>query len=766
MPDRLRIPGLPVLVISLLATSLPAQDAAVVAGRVVDARTGAPIVDATVRAVGGRTEPRTTTDAEGRFRLPFARSGSWSAERAGYAPMELAITHPDTTVLFALYALGSDASRQATAQALERLTITAVRAGGEAPIAEATLDRARLERDYSGQDVPLTLRSAPSVTAYSESGSLLNYSYFRLRGVDQSRINITLDGVPLNEPEDQQIYFSDFPDLTSSVQSVQVQRGVGTSTYGQSAFGGSVNFASLSLAGSRPGASLRLGGGSFGTAMATVEGRSGETDGRLAVSGRLSGLRSVGYREGSSTAANSAYLSAGYFGDRDLVKLTVLTGLERNGQSYQPVPLDALRANPRVNPLAGVGDHYRESLATLSWTRLLSPVTSAGLTAYGFDTDGWYDYPSGAPGPALRYRSSSRWGGLVAAMHTMTGRVTLDAGAHGMAYAKEHAFDDRPDLQYPGYSNRGRKSEASAFAKVRIDGGPATFFGDVQARTAQFTYEPTAGYGLSDASERWSFVNPRIGVTLRPIDRLLLHASYGTTGREPTRGDLLAGSDDVTPEDAPALLPLTRVDPEHVNDLELGVSFSLGTVRATINVYDMQFRDEIARTGATTPLGYDLRANVGRSYRRGVELDASWLVAPTLDIGVTASMSRNRIEAYRDEGTGVTYRNVEPILTPAFQAGHRVTWRATGALRLSADGRYQGRTFLAPIGDVRLTTPAFYVLDGGIALELGDHTLSLTGRNLLDRRAYPSGDVSDGEPRYFILAPRSVDLSVRIPLAG
>jgi len=765
MLSRSRISSLLAALLGLAAIPALAQEPGGVTGRVVDARTGTPIAGATVRVIGGRAEPRATTDAEGRFRLDLTRRATLVAEQDGYAPMELAITQPDTSILLALHSLGAADSRQATAQMLERLTITAVRASGEAPIAESTLDRTRLERDYTGQDVPLTLRSAPSVTAYSESGSLLNYSYFRLRGVDQSRINITLDGVPLNEPEDQQIYFSDFPDLTSSIQSVQVQRGVGTSTYGQAAFGGSVNFASQSLAGSQPGASLLLGGGSFGTAMATLEGRTGESDRRIAVSGRLSGMRSEGYRVGSSSAANSAYLSAGYFGDRDLVKMTALTGLERNGQSYQPVTLDELRVDPRVNPLAGVGDHYRESMATLSWTRLMSPVTSAGLTAYGFDTDGWYDYPSGAPGPALRYRSSSRWGGLVVAVHTSRGRVTLDAGAHGMAYSKEHAFDDRPDLQYPGYSNTGRKSEASAFTKVRLDAGAATLFGDLQVRTAQFTYIPTDGYGLSEASQRWNFVNPRVGVTIRAMERLSFHASFGTTGREPTRGDLLAGSDDVTPDDAPALLPLTRVTPEHVNDLEAGASFSVGAMSATINVYDMRFRDEIARTGATTPLGYDLRANVGRSYRRGAELDASWLVTPTVDIGVIASASRNRIEVYRDEGTGDTYRNVEPILTPAFQVGHRLTWQVTRPVRLHADGRYQGRTFLAPVGDARLTTPAFYVLDAGMTLDLGGRTLLLTGRNLLDRRAYPSGDVSGGEPRYFILAPRSVDLAVRLPLA-
>jgi iron complex outermembrane receptor protein len=660
----------------------------------------------------------------------------------------------------------SDSTR---AQRLETLTVTAARARADAPVAQTTLDQARLRRDYAGQDVPLVLRTAPSVTAYSESGSLLNYSYFRLRGIDQSRINMTLDGVPLNEPEDQQVYFSDFPDLASSVESVQIQRGVGTSSYGQSAYGGAVNFASPSLAGSAPGGVLQLGGGSFGTARATLEGRTGRLPSNLALYGRLSGLRSDGYRQGATSAANGAFVSGGWFGDRDVVKLTASTGLERNGQVYSAVPDSILRVNPRYNPLAGVGDHYRESFATLNYTHAITPSSSAGLTAYGFRTKGYYDYPAGDAADGLvplRYRSASRWGGLVAALHAApTDALTLDGGAHASLYSKDHAFDARPDLEYPAYANAGHKSEASAFGKASLAlGARATLFGDVQVRTAEFRYTPTAGYGLSEVRQRWTFLNPRAGVTVRAGDGLTLFASYGTTGREPTRGDLFAGADDVTPDDAPALLPLTRVRPEHVNDLELGASVARGPVTLTANAYDMGFRDEIARTGATTPLGYDIRANVGRSYRRGVELDASWAVTPALDLGATAAVSRNRIAAYTDEATGRTYQDVEPILTPAFVGSHRLTWRVGPLLALTADGRYQARSFLAPTGDARLTAPPFYVLDGGASITIpGRRALQIQGRNLLDRRAYPSGDVSGGGvPRYYILAPRSVDATVRV----
>jgi iron complex outermembrane receptor protein len=686
------------------------------------------------------------------FRVPAALTAAF------VAPALLAAQPPRAP------ADSTDSTRaERPAQALEALTVTASRAPAGAPVAQTTLDRARLARDYAGQDVPLSLRTAPSVTAYSESGSLLNYSYFRLRGVDQSRINITLDGVPLNEPEDQQIYFSDFPDLTSSVRSVQVQRGVGTSTFGQAAFGGSVNFASPSLAGTAPNRMLQLGGGSFGTARATVEGLTGQLPNKMAFYGRLSGMRSDGYRVGATSAANGAFVSGGYFGDRDIVKLTASTGLERNGQAYEAVPDSVLRVSPRYNPLAGVGDHYRESFATLNYTRLVSPTTSAGLTGYGFLTSGWYDYPAGGTAAPLRYRSASRWTGLVAALHTTAGALTLDGGAHASTYSKDHQFDARPDLEYPAYDNTGYKTEASAFGKASVALGAATLFGDLQVRTAEFRYAPTAGYGLQEASERWSFVNPRAGVTVRATSALTLFASYGTTGREPTRGDLFAGSDDVTPDDAPALLPLTRVRPEHVNDLEAGATIARGPASVTVNVYDMRFRDEIARTGATTPLGYDIRANVGRSYRRGVELDGAWAVSPALDVGLTAAVSRNRIASYTDEATQTTYANVEPILTPQFVGGHRLTWRAAPWLALTGDGRYQARSFLAPTGDARLTAPPFYVLDGGATLTLRGRTLLVAGRNLLDRRAYPSGDVSGGVPRYFILAPRSVDATVRVP---
>ena len=679
---------------------------------------------------------------------------------------------------------GSDSARADTARLdsarldstrarrLEAVIVSAVRGG--APAARTTLGLAQIARAYTGQDVPLILQRAAAVSTFGESGSQYNYSYFRLRGIDQSRINLTLDGVPLNEPEDQQAYFSDLPDLANSLQSVQVQRGVGTSSYGQASFGGSVNFESLALAGSRRGGEVQVGGGSFGNARGSVEYQTGQLANRTAFYGRFSNQREDGYRRGSSHAGNSQFVSGGYFGDRDVVKFTALTGLESNGQAYTAVPLATLARDPRANPLDGVGDRYRESMGALSYTRYLSPTVSVATTAYGFRTGGHYDYPSDPAERPYRFGSRSRWGGVLSALHAARGNTTLDAGVHASTYAKDHTFagfaadsaELGPYLDLASYANRSYKTEAGAFAKAGHALGALTVTADLQLRRAAVRYRQTDGTAVPDARAHWTFLNPRAALSYRAAPTLTLFASYGQTRREPTRADLLAGADNVDTETSAELLPLDRVRPERVRDLEVGADAAAGPLTLRAVGYLMRFHDEITRTGATTALGYDLRANVPSSTRRGVELEAAWRAGAAFTVEGALALSDNTIAEYRDEGgdTPVVYRDVEPILTPRVLATQQATWRVLPALTLTADGRYQGRSFLAPTGNAALTTPPFFVLDGGALVGVRRYTVLVQARNLLDRRAYPSGNVSgSGVARYYILAPRNVVVTARLP---
>jgi iron complex outermembrane receptor protein len=336
-------------------------------------------------------------------------------------------------------------------------------------------------------------------------------------------------------------------------------------------------------------------------------------------------------------------------------------------------------------------------------------------------------------------------------------------GVNANSYARRHRGYFGRDLSTTYYDNTGHKRDASAFAKISYGIGRLRWFGDLQLRTASFRYEPDATSGIGERTVDWTFANPKVGVTVSLAPGLSAFASIGQTTREPARADLLAGADDVAPDDVDALFPLTRVRPERVQDYELGGEWQSRSVSVRANAYAMEFRDEIALVGLTTPLGYDVRRNVGRSHRRGVELEASWRPVGPLTLAATAALSRNRISEYRDEATEVSYVDVPTALTPSLIAGQQVSWRASRFLTLTSDGRYQSRQFLDPTGDEARTAGAFFVLDGGALLHLGRHELLVQGRNLLDRFALTAGDISSrGVPRYFILAPRSVEVTARL----
>ena len=261
---------------------------------------------------------------------------------------------------------------------------------------------------------------------------------------------------------------------------------------------------------------------------------------------------------------------------------------------------------------------------------------------------------------------------------------------------------------------------------------------------------------------RWRFVNPRVGVSWQAAPPLRLFASAGATGREPTRADLLEGQDNVDPALAARVFPLDRIRPERVRDLEAGLEWRGAAWSVRADVYSMDFRDEIALVGRTAMLGADLRDNVATSSRRGLELDASWSPTAALTVAATVAASRNRVRRWRDPATDTLHTDVPPVLTPALVAGQQVSWRLRDGLVLTADGRYQSRQQLDLTGSRERSAPAFFVLDGGARVRLRRHELLLQGRNLLDRLAFPAGDVSDGVPRYFVLAPRSAEVMLRL----
>lgn len=711
-----------------------------ISGVVRDAHTHAPLAGVTVRDLGSRDTA--VTDAAGRFTIGVDAPARLHFSHPGYAAREVMATS-DTGLVVEL---------APAVQSLERVTVSAIRASDTAPISADVVTRQEIRDRSFGQEAPLLLANTPSFTSYSEQGGYSGYSYIRLRGIDQTRINLTIDGIPLNDPEDEVFYFADLPGVMGNVQSVQIQRGVGTSTNGTASYGGSINFETTSLTDTPRGGQVELGAGAWNTQRAAVSYSTGLLPSRFAVTTRLFGQRTDSYREHAGDRSGSAFLSAGYLGDRNIVKLMVMSGLEHSQLAYTAADQATLAVDRRANPLSpDERDRFAESLGGLSYTRLLGARSSLATTVYGITATGYYDVIYGATD---RYHLDFWWNGLASTYTYRGDRARLDVGVHAANYHRDHYDFTLPDLARRVYSNRGMKRDASAFVKGSYDVGAVSLFGDVQARYAWWRYVPDAHAGIPAASISWRFLNPKAGLTYHATPGISVYTSYGVNGREPARGDMLAGFDNLDTSNVAFVGSFDRVRPETAHDLELGVRVRRSTLALDANVYDMEFRNEIAAIGMLSYQGLPLRKNVPASTRRGVEASLQWRPRANVTASVNGSASRNWIAAYTDDATGITYRDVPPLLTPRYTSSQRLAYGAAHGLQLALEGRFTGRSYLANDGNVAFVLPAAYITDAQVGWRAPDDRFHVTlfVNNLANVNRYGSG-YTDGSLSYYYPLP-------------
>src|SRR5213075_502915 len=435
-------------------------------------------------------------------------------------------------------------------------------------------------------------------------------------------------------------YFSDFPDLAHSLESIQVQRGVGTSTVGSPSFGGSINFESVALRQS-PQTSAEIGAGSYGTKFATAAYQTGWLPSGFALYTRLSAQASDGWRESSGVRQRDFFLSAAKnLGNDSQLKLTGFSGHEYSQLAFFAADRDTLETNLRANPLTPSDkDSFGYDLAQLQYIR--SNMTASAFYQRGY---GWYDldgFRYGLDGLLL--------GGMVSASAAY-GPVSANYGVHVNQFRREHKRND--------YSNYGTKGEANAFAKFNVDPAPWHLYADMQLRTTDFHYHGDVAIDPI----RWTFFNPKVGARYDLSSTSGVYASAGMSTREPTRNDLFQGEDN-----ASFAHDLHAVEPERLIDLEAGWDHHTRAATFKANVYAMEFHHEIASTGELSDIGLLLRRNVDRSYRRGLEMEETWQATPSLRLRGNANLSRNRIskwtQFFGDESR--VYRDVNPLLTPA-----------------------------------------------------------------------------------------------------
>lgn len=667
----------------------------------------------------------------------------------------------------------------------DKIFVTDVRADETTPVTQTTIQRAKIEKDNIGQDPIFTLaRLTPSVLTHSDSGTrFANYSYMRLRGMDQTRINMTLNGVPINDMIDQGVFFSNFNDFGNFIQSAQVQRGVGTSTNGTSSYAGSINFESENVTMGEPSAGAKITGGSFGSHRISGTVNTG-SKGDFGFFSRFSRTGSDGYRFHSGTESNTFFASGGYFGEKDIVKVTTFIGRTKNELAYTPVPIDQIREEPRTNTISEHDeDNFGQHLLQLQYNRLINDdVTFNSSVYYGGAGGGFPVGFNDADGEFVQQTFSieNDHYGLKSSLQYNNGEgIELSGGIHTYRFDRINQEAFEPESENLTYADDSRKDEISAFAKATYRTGDLELYGDIQVRSVWLSLNPDvdfltgAGIPQDEAAvptRQWTFVSPKVGITYHLNSNVNVYGSFGRSGREPTRQDIL-GATNINPSNLDVVRDPGSVEAEYVNDYEGGIRIQTRRFAGKLNGFFMQFRNEISPTGAFIPEGFvQLRENIPESYRTGVELQWQWNVIDPVSFSGNATWMQTNINSFSPGTSGEVFRDVESILSPDWLGNATLTYEALDGMEISLSGRYMGEAYLELTNNPEFVMPSFFTADLGLELQVSESvSAALKVNNLFDKLYFTNGAPLDTDfdgifdtPGFIVQPPRHAFAEIKV----
>ena len=673
-----------------------------------------------------------------------------------------------------------DVSLGESAQLTDEVVVYATRANEETPIAYTNVTNQTLQRQNFGQDLPILLSWTPSLVTTSDAGAGVGYTGLRIRGSDATRINVTINGIPYNDAESQGTFWVDIPDIASSTQSVQIQRGVGTSSNGAGSFGGSINVQTLSSPTKAYGAAT-IGLGSFNTQRYTVKAGSGLINNHWTVDVRASKINSDGYIDRATSDLKSYYVSAGYQSDKTIVKAIVFGGAERTYQAWYGVDEFTMKENRTFN-WAGVKfnddwtaitgyhddevDDYKQDHYQLHFSRTLNTNWNANFSLHYTHGRGYYEqYKQAAPftefglDPIASTPDDITYGdfivrkwldndfyGTTFSLNYDNEKMSFTTGGAYNEYANARHFGevvwaqytDNVTIPYVYYDGESKKTDFNIFTKLtyRIS-DKVSAFGDLQLRTVSYK---TAGTddNLSDYSysDDFTFFNPKAGVTFQASDKSTLYASYALANREPNRTDYTDGVD--------------KPRPERLHDVELGLKKQVNDdLQLDANVYYMYYKDQLVFTGEVNDVGDPIRKNVGESYRTGIELSAMARIAKNFMWNVNTTLSSNKNinskSFLADKG------KTEIVLSPSVIMGSQLiyTFKNFHATLLS---KYVGTQYLDNSENDDLKLDAYFVNDlrVGYSFAIGKVNFDISGlvNNVLDTE-YSSNGYSWGDTAYY-----------------
>jgi iron complex outermembrane receptor protein len=624
------------------------------------------------------------------------------------------------------------------------------------------IDTKKLESENTGQEPCFVLSQLPSVFSYGDNGSEFGYAYMRVRGMDQTRINVTLDGMPWNEAEDFGCYFANQPDLMSSLHSLKLERGSSVSGNGTAAYAGNISLESVNLK-TDTTSYLYLGYGSFNSHKTGLVYNMGVKN-NWGLHLKLTSSGTDGYKYYSSNKSESATMKLGYFfNENHSIDFLTMNGWHKNGQGYEGVTLEELTLDPRTNGNSPYDDD--------NWVMSIDKIQYRGIFGSRFMLVGslYYMYQDGgyrfdldnymwrmidptwlASGMVYNYGLTQHMLGANLIGKLFLGKTEIDFGTNAYQFQRRHYLDTtefcRNLTSLDFYDNLGKKRDFNAFGKVKYENSGFKAFGNLQYRYVDFSYTDVLNSTLSfnpGDSTVWNFLNYEIGVEY-VISNQKIYARFSKTGREPMRSDMFGGNEWFSGS-------LATTTPEIAHDLEIGADIKTKKFSGNINFYYMYFENELVLNGLFGTNGLPAHENAESSYRFGMEFSGAYKLGKHVSLINNSSLSRNIVKT---EAYGTKYHTFTPAITINQDVEYSISQYKFG-LGL----RYRSELYVDMWNDYKL--PSALTLNAYIKAEYESWDLSLRVGNITNERTYSSAVIGASELLYLIDVPFNVMASVK-----
>ena len=626
---------------------------------------------------------------------------------------------------------------------LDEVIISAIRANENAPVTFSNMSKKEIAKRNLGQDIPILMNFMPSVVTTSDAGAGVGYTGIRVRGSDATRVNVTVNGIPYNDSESHGTFWVNMPDFASSVQSLQLQRGVGTSTNGSGAFGASLNMLTDSYSNESNG-EISNSFGSYNTRKHTVKFSTGLMNDHFEIAGRLSNIASDGFIDRATADMKSYFLQGTYVNGTTLIKALAFGGDQETYQAWNGVEdLDKIENDRTYNPSGEYTDNdgntkyydneidkYLQDHYQLHWNEKFNENWSSNLALHYTRGNGYYENykvnqklvnynleaGENPDGSAItksdlvrrKWLKNDFWG-TTFSVNYKNEKTDFVVGGGANKYEGDHFGNVLwtrsvvlPEYNYQYYFDNSVKTDVNVFAKLSYDiTDKWLIFGDLQYRNVGYKAN---GNDTGLVNDTFNFFNPKAGITFMANEKSNLYFSFARAHREPNRNDYEDGSP----------------RPEQLNDFELGYRFASARTKFNVNGYYMRYKDQLVLTGALNDVGAPIRENSGNSYRLGLEVDAEIKVSEkwTLRPNMTLSTNKNEDFVFERDGVLQDLGDTNIAFSPDIIVGNIVTFAPLSNLQMSLLTKFVSEQYMGNIDSKASLLDAYSVSDFSISYQL------------------------------------------------